>query len=279
LGKSSLLYETKPDQKKHFVIQGVKVLSGGDWFKIIDSKNSDEALVFVHGYNTSFDDSLYRMAQIIWDLQYHGVAVLYSWASRGKLLSYSYDRESVLIDSSNFIELLKMLETEHGIRHVHVLAHSMGNLLVMDALRDQAKLPNPVKVSELVMAAPDVDRDFFTMNAPQIRKITAGMTLYASAADKALVISRRLAGGIPRAGDVPPEGPIVLPQLDSIDVTAVGSDLFGLDHDTFAGTRSVMTDIHALLTDDPRRLPNLRSVEIRGVPEGMTIPRYFRFSE
>lgn len=275
----NIVYESKPDQKKHFIIQSVRVLSQSDWDGILSAKKADEALIFVHGYNTSFDDSLYRMAQIVWDLQYQGVAVLYSWASRGSALSYAYDRESALIDSANFVQLLKMLESEHGISRVHVLAHSMGNLVVMEGLKEQINRKTPVHVSELMLAAPDVDGDYFTLNAPKVRQVTAGMTLYASSADKALILSRKVAGGIPRAGDVPTGGPIILPQMESIDVTAVGSDILGLDHDTFAGTRSVMTDIHELLTDDPRRLPSLRSIEIRGVPEGVMPPRYFRFAE
>jgi esterase/lipase superfamily enzyme len=277
-GLLNIFYEVKADPSKHFVIQDVKILTEGDWDRIISEKNTDEALIFVHGFNTGFDDSLYRMAQIVWDLQYSGVPVLFTWPSRGTLVDYVYDRESALIARSSFISLLNMLEAEHGIKRIHVLAHSMGNFLVMEALRDQANAAAPAKLSELMMAAPDVDRDYYTLNAPQIRKVVAGMTLYASSADKALAASRTLAGGISRAGDVPAGGPIVLPQIDSIDVTAVGNDILGLNHDTFAVTRSVMDDIGMLLTENPRRVPNRRLIEIRGVPEGGNPPRYYRLT-
>jgi esterase/lipase superfamily enzyme len=274
----SLSYETKADPRKHLVIQSVRTLSQAGWDEIIAAKNADEALVFVHGFNTDFDASVYRMAQIVWDLQYRGIPVLFSWASRGGVLNYAYDQNSALVARSSFIDLIKMLNAEHGIKRVHVLAHSMGNLLVLDALKDQPKISDPVRIAELMMAAPDVDRDYFVLNAPEIRKITTGMTLYASSVDKALVASREVAGGIPRAGDVPPQGPIVLPTMETIDVTAVGGETLGLNHDTFASSHPVLDDIGNLLTEDPRRLPNRRLIEIRGVPEGLVPPRYYRFA-
>ena len=153
----------------------------------------------------------------------------------------------------------------------------MGNLLGLDALKDQAGVSDPVRITELVMAAPDVDRDYFVRNAPEIRKVTSGMTLYASSVDRALVASRQVAGGVPRAGDVPAEGPIVLPRMETIDVTAVGDEMLGLNHDAFAKSHPLLDDIGNLLTEDPRRAPNRRLIEIRGVPEGVKSPQYYRF--
>jgi hypothetical protein len=103
-------------------------------------------------------------------------------------------------------------------------------------------IADPIRVAELVMAAPDVDRDYFNLHAPELRKLTSGMTLYASSNDKAITVSRTLAGGIPRAGDVPAAGPVVIPGIETIDVSVVGNDLLGLNHDVFASTRQVMND-------------------------------------
>jgi esterase/lipase superfamily enzyme len=59
----------------------------------------------------------------------------------------------------------------------------MGNLLVLDALKNSAATANPAHVDELIMAAPDVPRDGFESQLPDIQKISAGTTLYASGAD------------------------------------------------------------------------------------------------
>ncbi|WP_163284658.1 alpha/beta hydrolase, partial [Enterobacter hormaechei] len=48
-------------------------------------------IVFVHGYNTSFDDAVYRLAQIVNDSNYPGTPVLFSWASGASTTSYVYD--------------------------------------------------------------------------------------------------------------------------------------------------------------------------------------------
>ena len=62
-----------------------------------ESKNyKDHALVFVHGFNTTFDNALFRTAQIAYDLKFDGAPFVYSWPSQGQVgfQDYSYDRES-----------------------------------------------------------------------------------------------------------------------------------------------------------------------------------------
>lgn len=271
------LYEEKPDPEKHFIVKGVQVLTLEEWDSIIKRKGASEALVFVHGFNTSFEESVYRAAQIAWDLQYQGLVVLFSWASRGAVVDYVYDQQSALYGRDAFLELLDILQSRNGIKRVHVIAHSMGNFLVLEALNKRAGATRMERLGELVMAAPDVDRDNFTLLVPNIREMVEGLTLYASSADKALLASRRLARA-PRAGDVPPMGPVILPGLETIDVTAVGEDILGLNHDMFATVRSLVNDIGLLLASvAPRRLPHQRLPEIRRVPEWSSEPKYWRY--
>jgi hypothetical protein len=54
--------------------------------------------------------------------------------------------------------------------------------------------------------------------------------------------ARRLALA-PRAGDVRGGEPSIISGVDSIDVTAIGEELFGWNHGVFATTRSVLNDI------------------------------------
>ena len=109
-----------------------------------------------------------------------------------------------------------------------------------------------------------------------MRQITRGLTLYASSNDRALVVSRNVAGGISRAGDVPAGGPIVLPGLETIDVSSMGEEMFGLNHNTFAAARSLIDDIFILLTKGDRA-PRLR--QIRPVPEKAEKPSYWRYAQ
>jgi esterase/lipase superfamily enzyme len=93
-----------------------------------------------------------------------------------------------------------------------------------------------------------------------------GITLYASSADKALQLSHQIARGT-RAGDVPPDGPLLLPNMDTIDTTALGNELFGLNHNVFASSRSAISDIGRLLKTGLRP-PDMRTPEIRAVAAG-----------
>ena len=268
------LTHEEADPKKHFILRSRQPLTLEQWDSLIDTIGPNDAVVFVHGFNTSFDDFVFRFAQIVWDLQYKGLPVLFSWASKGAVVDYPYDRESALVARDAFMELLANLSEKHKISTVHVIAHSMGNFLVLDALARQATQPNNV-MGQLIMAAPDVDRDQFVQDIPKIKQLFRGLTLYASSADKALAASKIVAGGIPRAGDVPINGPIVLPGLETLDVSALGEEMFGLNHTTFAQARPLIDDIQLILSEG-RHAPRL--AQERPMPENASVPKYWRFA-
>lgn len=270
---SFTVYRQKEDPRKHFVLRGASILPKERWLEVIGSMPSGDALVFVHGFNTSFDDALYRNAQIVWDLRFKGLAVLFSWASRGAIADYGYDRNSAQLARGPFVEVLELLAGRPNVQQIHILAHSMGNEVVLDALAHCKSDAAALKLGELVMAAPDVDRDVYKTIAVSARKLTKRMTLYASAADRALLASKVLAGDIPRAGDVPDDGPIVLDSIDSIDATALGEEIFGLNHSTYARSLSILNDVLLLL--EGKAPP--RVIEINSVPDGAIPPKYWRY--
>jgi hypothetical protein len=69
------------------------------------------------------------------------------------------------------------------------------------------------------------------------------VTLYSCASDKGLIISRTFHGS-PRAGD----SIVIVPGIDVTDASAVDTSLLG--HSYFAGNRSVISDIHALIRNE-----------------------------
>jgi esterase/lipase superfamily enzyme len=269
------LRQDRMDEKKHFVIRSVKSLDESEWDDVVRSKASKKALIFVHGFANTFQDALFRNAQMIWDLQYPGLSIVFSWASSGGLLDYVYDQNSANHARPAFIALLRKLEAL-GVDQIDVLAHSMGNLVVLEALASHSQTSNPVKIGELLMAAPDVDRDVFVGLIPAVQRITRGLTLYASSADKALAASR-IPAGVPRAGDVPFDGPVVLKDLETIDVTAIGEEFLGLNHSEFATNRVVMDDIKLIISTGMRP-PSSRLSQIRRFPEPPGVARYWRYA-
>ena len=59
-----------------------------DFDKRVDSTPGRHVLIFVHGYNTRFEEAVYRFAQVTHDSSADVVPLLFTWPSRGKALAY-----------------------------------------------------------------------------------------------------------------------------------------------------------------------------------------------
>ncbi len=265
------VYEEAEDPEKHFTMKELKAQTREELLAIVrerlakSERFKDHALIFVHGYNTTFDNGIYRTAQIAYDLKFDGAPFHYSWPSGGGLSSYTYDRESSGQSVPYMRDFFDLVIKESGAKKVSVIAHSMGNQPALQVLRDiKSSSPPGVVISQIILAAPDVDRDNFENIAKEIQGLAGGITLYAASNDVALSASRRFHGGIPRAGDVPPEGPLVLPGIDTIDVTAVSTDSFGLNHSGYAENNALLNDLQLLIQTGERppekRVPLLEKI-------------------
>ncbi len=267
-----VIYQEAEDPKKHFTMKEVKSLTRDEFIALVKSRLEasarfkDHALVFVHGFNTTFDYAIYRAAQLAYDLKFDGAPFVYSWPSKGQVgfQDYNYDRGSADQTAPYLTDFLKLVSQSTGAKKVSVIAHSMGNLAVMRVLRDlKNAAPQGVEISQLIMAAPDVDRDLFENLAVGIQDVAKGATLYASSNDWALEASKRL-DGVPRAGDVPSGIPLVLAGIDTIDVTAISTEIFALRHSGYAEKTALVQDIERILQTGERppisRLPSLETV-------------------
>jgi esterase/lipase superfamily enzyme len=266
--------EASSDQR-HFVIKEISIVDQSRFSEALAEHPTHTAIVFAHGFNTSFNEGVLRFAQIVWDMQFKGIPILFSWPSRGGVLNYLYDLNSAL-DARRWFSSLILLCKEAKVTTLHILAHSMGNLIALEALSALAQASTIPPLSEIVMAAPDVDVDIFKTLASTLQPSARGMTLYASNSDRALITSRQLAKK-PRAGDSFDDGPITLANMESIDVSAIGDEMFGLNHNVFASNRSLIDDIGRLLATGSRP-PDIRSPQIRGAPEGSQPPKYWRYA-
>ncbi len=266
------IYEEKEDPAKHFTMQEIAALTKEQMLAYVKERLSssktfkDHAFVFVHGFNTSFDAALYRTAQISYDLKFDGVPFVYSWPSGGKVASYTYDRGSAEQAEPHLAEFLNFVVKESGAKSISLIAHSMGNEILLRVLeRMRPVVPEGVVISQVILAAPDVDRDKFSNIASQITSFAKGVTLYAASNDRALGYSARFWGGIPRAGDVPASGPLIVAGVDTIDVTALSTDSLSLNHSGYAENKTLLEDIALLLQTGERppdkRAPILKKIE------------------
>jgi esterase/lipase superfamily enzyme len=264
------------DPEKHFVFAHQPETMPEDvWLRVVMSSGASNALIYVHGFNSLFDNALLQLGQILWDVQSTAIPIAFCWASAGQPQQYAYDRESAAVAVPHFRKLLSKLALIPTLRDIHILAHSMGNQVVIDALAQVGVTAERSIVGELLMAAPDVDRDVFMSRAGDVRKAVRGMTLYASSADKALKMSKIMAGGVPRAGDVPTDGPLFHQAMDTIDVTKVGEDMLGINHSVYSSDRLVLNDI-GLVIKNGLRPPHARLPTLRAMPPGTTPPRYWQ---
>ena len=247
------IYEEAEDPEKHFTMQEIKKLPEAEFLRLAreriaaSSRYKDHAVVFVHGYNTSFDHAVYRTAQIAYDLKFDGATFLYSWPSGGAVASYTYDRESAQASEPYLRQFLDLVVKQTGAKSVSIIAHSMGNQPLLDVLKDmRSDGSEAVAINEVIFAAPDVDADNFANVAQRIEGVAKGVTLYAASNDRALIVSRNFWRN-PRAGDVPAAGPLIVPGIETIDVTAASTDSFALNHSGYAENNDLLQDIGKLI--------------------------------
>jgi esterase/lipase superfamily enzyme len=160
-------------------------------------------MVFVHGYNTGFDDAVYRLAQIVHDSGYPGTPVLFSWASGDRTTDYVYDKESASAARDQLEATLRMLQRS-GARRIDIVAHSMGTWVTMEMLRQLAITGDRDlggKLGDVMLASPDIDVDVFKSQMRRYGKPDRPFILLLSDDDRALRLSGLLAGAEPRVGD------------------------------------------------------------------------------
>ncbi len=233
--------EFRPNPERHVILQDLETFDGLEELAArlrADMEASDrrEAFVFIHGYNTEFRGAVERTAQLSVDLAIDGAAIAYSWPSRGGVLGYVADGGQLVAPVVNDLRnFLHYVAQESGADALHLIAHSMGNRYLLEALEeiadDAPRFTRSPPFDEIVFAAPDVDADHFALRVPELRPLARRMTLYASANDRALALSRFINGDYRRAGDA--NDPVVIEGvLDTIDTSAVSDDAVG--HDDFA---------------------------------------------
>jgi esterase/lipase superfamily enzyme len=237
---------------KEVVAQAMAVFYGGVREMIEAAREAGDepqALVFLHGYNVSFEDAAIRAAQIGYDLKVPGPVAFFSWPSRGSLAAYPADEASIEASEQPIadflVEFAQNCKAGDKALRLHLIAHSMGNrgfLRALQRIAASAGLRGKVHFNQIILAAPDVDRDLFLSLAALYRAHADGVTLYASRRDLAVHLSAKLHDA-PRAGYFEPY--TVTPGVDTIAVPDFDVDLLG--HSYFAQAEALLHDIFDLL--------------------------------
>lgn len=270
------------DPRKHFTFSERHLLKEEKFCRLVEevvsagSQDKGTALVFLHGFNVTFDTAIFRAAQIAADARFEGPVFAYSWPAVGGGLrgiwNYPTDLESADEASPHFDKFISTILRIQGIERVQLIAHSMGNKLLakwVETVGLDLQRRGGRTLDQLLLAAPDIDRRKFEDISDKFLKHANGVTLYACSTDIALRVSKTLRRNYVRAGDVPSDGkPIVVEGVDTIDISALGIHWTEarkytaarpfLDHSMFADDLYAMTDIAALIKTGIRP-PNLRT--------------------
>jgi esterase/lipase superfamily enzyme len=255
----------KEDPSRHFVIVKRSVDPDGFWPQVTRAASDDGVLVFIHGFNVAFDAAVFKTAQLAHDLEFHGAPILYSWASAATSRDYVADKERNEATVPLLKEFLVQLSARTPNTKIHVIAHSMGNRALIQALGQLAQEQRGPRLTEVIMAAPDVDRRVFLGLAPAFVRTAERITLYASGSDRVLQLAKQLERG-PRAGDANPV--LTFPGIESIDATVVSTDF--LAHSYYSDPR-LLGDISSLIKHNG----GLPRFSIEGVPR--VKPVWWRF--
>jgi esterase/lipase superfamily enzyme len=267
--KRLLRFDLRDDRLR---LQHVETQERDAFFKDIstamrDASESGEephALFFLHGFNVSFENAAIRAAQIGYDLKVTGATAFFSWPSRGSVAAYPVDEASIEASEAAITSFLVDFTANCGAKKVHVIAHSMGNRGFLRALQRIAADPETrgrVKFGQIVLAAPDVDRDLFLDLAHLYTAHGERTTLYTSDGDLPVHVSSRLHDA-PRAGYFVPY--TVASGVDTVAVPDFDIDLLG--HSYFAQAEALLHDIYDLVRhkEAPGRRQRIESALAEG---------------
>ena len=212
---------------------------------MLGQSREKEAFVFVHGFNNRFEDAVFRLAQILHDSEADAdvAPILFTWPSAGKVFAYNYDRDSANYSRDDLEKLLRYLQDDPQVKTISILAHSMGNWVTLEALRQMAIREGRVapKVKLVMLADADVDVDIAREQIATLGPKRPHIVLFVNENDRALAASRDIWEG-PRLGAIDPDVEPYKSMIEQDQLSVVNMTRFP-SHDFFN---------HGKFAEDPR---------------------------
>jgi esterase/lipase superfamily enzyme len=217
-----------------------------------------DLLLYVHGFNQTFETAALDAARLSDGIRFRGETMVFSWPSKAKLLDYGYDRESAMWSRDALEQVLSGLIASPAVRRVHIVAHSVGTMLTMEATRQIYDRHGGVvadRIGTVVFASPDIDMDVFSSSVERIGPLASKIVVITSTNDRALAVSRWMAGGITRVGAAE-QAALKRLGLQVIDASQQGWGI--INHDLFLSNTQIRQVI--------RRAIDGRPLEVGGEP-------------
>jgi esterase/lipase superfamily enzyme len=210
-----------------------------------------DVLLYVHGFNQTFEAAALDAARLSNGIGFHGETMVFSWPSKAKLFDYGYDRESAMWSRDALEQVLSGLITSPSVGRVHIVAHSVGTMLTLEAIRQIYDRYGGVvveRIGTVVFASPDIDMDVFSSSVQRIGPLASKITVITSTHDRALAVSRLLAGGITRVGEAEQD------QLKRLGLHVIDASKQGwgiINHDLFLSNAQIRQVIRGAIDGRP----------------------------
>ena len=259
----------KADPEKHVLVEHVQELEKATIIEamsnVLNNEFDDDLLVYVHGFANTFENAILTGARLKHDTEFSGPVLVYCWPSEGKQWDwvnpagpYKRDEDRAELCYQRFADLLRDLceeQSKTGSSKIHILAHSMGNRIVVESMKLLSQqLANGAKpFGHVVLAAPDIGADAFAKNSNALFERSDDVTLYYCEDDNALQLSQTFHSE-PRLG----QSRTLRNGLDNVDCRNANTSWIG--HGYIVDRDVLLIDLYLLLMKDqrpPQRHPPL----------------------
>jgi len=251
--------------------------------------SQSDIVLYVHGFNYTFDESLEVALSIVERAKFPATPVAYAWPSQGRVGGYGidYDMSEWTVDHlTEFLrQLMSAVPANH---HLHIVTHSMGNraLLLALARLDLADSPLPPQqantglppkhantaragdpglaedpLGQLILIAPDVDAQIFSELMAHSGAFHR-KTMYVSQHDWALRAAGFLRSSTIRAGDASKQY-LVLNGVDTVDLSPLRAGVAG--HSIYDYSQLLFEDLGAVLKDESVTGRNLTACTVKSI--------------
>jgi esterase/lipase superfamily enzyme/TRAP-type C4-dicarboxylate transport system substrate-binding protein len=220
---------------------------------ILQEAASNRVLIYIHGFNNSFEEAIRRGVRLLEDAEYQGPVIVWSWPSEGEVVAYGKDADTIRGTTRRFARnFVKELMKSDEVNKIDFIAHSMGarlGLELMEMLSDGGQYPT--KLGNFIFAAPDESDINFKGTLNAATNYVGPKTLYATECDVPLAFSAKLHKQ-QRAGTGGYDKIILNKHIQSIDVSKLELNCFWRNFavvNAFSLSHSYVFDVPEVIAD------------------------------
>ena len=228
----------------------------------------NDLVIYVHGVRSDFENPILAASELQHFSGYRNVFAAYSWPASQRLLTYFQDTEDSIASSFLFRRYVRFLANQTNAERIHIVAHSAGTRVVMDAIgqfalqysrASDATIQSELNLGHVILIGSDADpRRIGGYLIDGADRVVDGLTIYTSSTDRALNLSNLVFGGRERLGQTI-VGPVPVyaqqflaefEKLDIIDVSAAEQSNSANGHGYLRGSPWVSSDILTIVNFD-----------------------------